>query len=347
MTDSLGHHGCLLFLILETVLLFVLVTAINVYVSGFNDYDLVLFKSSLHGVLAKFPVDVTPPDWVFILWAATWLYLFIWMMYSITLLFRKPGDGKGYLYFRPPFVPLSVYISFNLSLLAQIGWIFLWTLEELRWSALTLLAVIVFAIVTMILAIRGLHFYADDLHRLRNGADVRGDHVIVQNSLGMYVAGTTMLTIINLAVALVYEWNMDQVDATTVALSTMGGVILIYFILDIVVFTADMCCLLAPYVVFTVVASGIMTKSFSGGDRNFLIALFLIGLAGFTTLFKLASMLYHACKKDHEEDEAKKKLLSNTSDDEDGSFDEDEDLQSNDKETKKYIKQAQLLLKAK
>ena len=58
-------------------------------------------------------------------------------------------------------------------------------------------------------------------------------------------------------------------------------------------------------------------------------------------------MLYHACKKDHEEDEAKKKLLSNTSDDEDGSFDEDEDLQSNDKETKKYIKQAQLLLKAK
>lgn len=307
---------------------------------------LVFFKSSLRAVLDKFPVDVTPPDWVFILWAVTWLYLFIWMMYSVTLLFRKPGDGKGYLYFRPPFVPLSVYVAFSLSLLALVGWIILWTMEELRWSALAMFAVAVLAIVSLVLAIRGHHFYADDLLRLGNASDLRADHVIVLNSLAMFVAWTILLAIINLTIGTVYEWSVDQVDASTAALSAMAAVILIYFLLDIVFFTNDMRFILASYVIFAVVASGIMTKSFSGGDRNFIIALFLVGLAGFTTLFKVASMLYHACKKKREDSEDKKRLLDNRSDEEE-SGDEDEDIETNDKETAKYIKQAQLLLSAK
>jgi hypothetical protein len=168
-----------------------------------------------------------------------------------------------------------------------VGWSVLWTEELLRWAALAMLGVVIFAIVAMILAIRALHFYGNDLYRLGNGPDVILDRFIVQNSLGMFASWVTFIGVLNLTIALVHEWSMDQIDASTVALSSLGGIIIIYFILDILVFERETRYVLTPYIVFTVVLSAVLVKEFDGGDRNFLIALFLVGLAGFTTLFKV------------------------------------------------------------
>ena len=182
---------------------------------------------------------------------------------------------------------MGVYASFSLSLLALAGWTVLWTEEMLRWAALAMLGVVIFAVAAMILAIRALHFYADDLYRLGNGQDVIFDRLVVQNALGMFSAWVVFAGILNLTMALVYEWDMDQIDASTVALSSMGGIIIIYFIVDILVVEKDTRYILTPYIVFTVVMSAILVKEFDGGDRNFLVALFLVGLSGFTTLFKV------------------------------------------------------------
>ena len=50
----------------------------------------------------------------------------------------------------------------------------------------------------------------------------------VQNGVAMYTTWTTIATLINLTIVLIYEVHMSPTDAATIALSVLSAVLLVW-----------------------------------------------------------------------------------------------------------------------
>ena len=81
--------------------------------------------SHIHLFITKF----RQLGWTFLIWNVIFAWQAAWLIYSITLIFRK--SKTNYLYIEPNTLHFSVYALYILNMALHLSWDFLWDREYL------------------------------------------------------------------------------------------------------------------------------------------------------------------------------------------------------------------------
>ncbi|XP_054033245.1 uncharacterized protein LOC128899082 isoform X1 [Dryobates pubescens] len=186
-----------------------------------------LFRSTPGNISAKYQTDFTPAGWTFLIWNVIYAWQLAWLLYALSGICRR--NELGCVYVKPALLPIPFYVVWILNNGFNVGWLFLWDQEYLL-PALVFLAALTFTTCASLfsshqaLSIHSAWFMKG--HR----AELWLIRILVQNGLALYATWTTIATLLNFAVVLIYKWDVPNETATTASLSilTLGLVIWFY-----------------------------------------------------------------------------------------------------------------------
>jgi hypothetical protein len=280
--------------IITSWVVFAVTVFFNALAATDTGQDWGIFNERTGNISDKYPTQITPSGWAFSIWGAIYVWTILWLVYACTTFCRKEYDGE-LIFESIPFIPAGMYFTFAVSNAANIGWLFAWDNEELIASACLLPVLPIFLAVSLILACRGLAANYIDMNKNSLGADVWMDRILVQNGLGAYLAWTSIASLINLAVTLQHEADMNGDDAATICLGILSGILLWYFLTDTISLDRYTRYLITPYVVVPYALAAVLDNNWDPEARNwmFSMALFAASVAFF--LSKLIVMAYRIC----------------------------------------------------
>ncbi|KAJ0022909.1 hypothetical protein NQD34_015043, partial [Periophthalmus magnuspinnatus] len=236
------------------------------------------YTTTTANVSAVFDTQITPSGWTFNIWSLIYVWLTALVIYIVTGLCRK--NGYGYVYCSPSVLPYGFFVSWCLNLGFNIGWLIVWDQGNMI-VALVFLVLVICTNYSMIFFIcHGLHVYGPWLKK-HHKADLWCYRIIVQNGVMIYTTWTTIATLINLAIVLTYEANMNQTDAGTISYSILCVVLLSWFVLENTVLDKHVRYILIVYPVVIWALSGNLDKNYipESPNRNGIFIVVLLALA--------------------------------------------------------------------
>jgi len=127
--------------------------------------------------------------------------------------------------------------------------------------------------------------------------------ILLQNPLALYTTWTTIASLLNLAIALVHDAEVEEPQPSIIALSLLSGIVGVWVVLD--VFLLDKFCryMITPLFVVEWALAGIFVKlqkkSQEGEDvsnvQNFTAG--LLGVVGILLVGRLSLTVYRFLKK--------------------------------------------------
>ncbi|XP_022089421.1 uncharacterized protein LOC110978606 [Acanthaster planci] len=233
----------------------------------------------------KYYMEITPAGWTFSIWAVIYVFEGLFALYLLISLFRR--NDQGPVYRNPPVINSLMLLFYTLNLGINVSWLFVWD-RELMPVAVALLALLPFTLY-LVLIIN---------HRLvdQSGINLRNNHridliavrIIIQNGLATYATWVTIATLINFAIVLRYWGGMSQSDASTVSLSILLVEVLVYFVLENIVFEKYLRYTYTVWMVAIFALSGSIAGNWSIGSRNSIFSVVLLALAGALFIVKIA-----------------------------------------------------------
>ncbi|MEQ2252088.1 hypothetical protein ILYODFUR_018139 [Ilyodon furcidens] len=185
------------------------------------------FLYNTSNISAQFVIQLTPSGWTFIIWTIIYIFLALVMVYTFSGIFRK--NAYGYVYCSPAVLPYGFYAFWCLNLVLNVSWLFLWdrmfmpaALAFLILIALTNYAVIFFSCY-------GLSQYGAWLNKYHK-VDLWLHRVLIHNGISIYATWTTIASLINLTIVLVYDANVSNTDAATISLSLLTTVVVAWYV---------------------------------------------------------------------------------------------------------------------
>jgi len=184
-----------------------------------------LFPRSVGEASDHFPLEMTPVGATFSIWALIFVYQLIWLIYAVSTLFRN-GDQMNIL-------SNKFYLSFITNSIFVTIWLFVWTRLEAVPSFVVITIAQVFLDIAIGIACTDLADY-EATHEVShaNKLDVFCQRMLVQNGLLFYGGWTTVATLINTAVVFAYELGASTETASLIALSFLGVLLLIWFVVE-------------------------------------------------------------------------------------------------------------------
>lgn len=236
------------------------------------------YSTTTANVSAVFDTQITPSGWAFNIWSVIYIWLTSLVIYILTGLCRK--NGYGYVYCSPPVLPYGFFICWCLNLCFNIGWLIVWD-QGIMIAAIVFLVLVICTNYSMIFFIcHGLHIYGPWLKKYHK-ADLWSYRIVVQNGVMIYTTWTTIATLINLAIVLTYEANMNPTDAATISYSILSVVLIVWFILENTVLDKHVRYILIVYPVVIWAVSGNLDKNYDpvSPNRNGIFIVVLLSLA--------------------------------------------------------------------
>ncbi|XP_074653163.1 uncharacterized protein LOC141907424 [Tubulanus polymorphus] len=238
------------------------------------------FLNTTGGISNIFPTDITPAGWTFSIWGIIYTWQVLWLIYGVTTICRS-SDG-GHLYYKPDFMPITIYVWYIANLLFNMAWIILWdrALPEFSLPMSALMAGTLYA--AIFISHRNLAANEDALQKQGLGREIWFVRFLVQNGLALYASWVTIATLINFAVVLSYTTGaVVQHTASTISLSILisaqvAWVVTNAFLRKYLVFT------FSPYVVVIFALSGVISANWRSGDTNSVLTVvcFVISVVG-------------------------------------------------------------------
>uniref|UniRef100_A0A3B3BJ39 Si:ch211-161h7.5 n=1 Tax=Oryzias melastigma TaxID=30732 RepID=A0A3B3BJ39_ORYME len=229
------------------------------------------FSSSTSNVSDEFVTQITPSGWTFSIWGIIYVALALVLLYILSGLFR---NAYGYVYCSPAVLSYGFFGAWCLNLAINTGWLFLW--DRIMPAALAFLILIALTNYAVIFfSCWGLHKYGawlDKYHKIQNG-------------VAIYATWTTIASLINLNIVLVYDAGVSSTDASTIALS-----ILTVFALENTILDKHVRYVLITYVVVIWALAGNMNKNYDANSPG-RIGIFIVLLAVSCVLFVIRIIL--------------------------------------------------------
>lgn len=263
---------------LAAVLVSVAAYVVSLVFNGLSVVGVGPYTTTTANVSAVFDTQITPSGWTFNIWSVIYVWLTALVVYILTGLCRK--NGNGYVYCSPSVLPYGFFISWCLNLCFNIAWLIVWD-KGIMIAAMAFLILVICTNYSMIFFIcHGLHLYGPWLEKYHK-ADLWCYRVVIQNGVMIYTTWTTIATLINLAIVLTYEGNMSPSDAATVSYSILSVVLVSWFILENVVLDKHVRYILIVYPVVIWVLSGNLDKNYDpeSPNRNGIFIVVLLALA--------------------------------------------------------------------
>ncbi|KAK3105936.1 hypothetical protein FSP39_008980 [Pinctada imbricata] len=241
--------------------------------------DLGLFVSSVSQQSDKYEVDITPAGWMFSIWGIIYVWLGLWIVYSLVNLCRRVGNGRAYN--SPTLLTTPFFAIFIVNLLCNISWIFLFDRSEIEAAFVALFFIAFTLYVCMFLSYTRLDEHKDTLIKEGRTYDIWLVRILVHNGLGTYAAWTSIATLLNLAIVMIYSPSdgVSNKDASTVALSLLLVGLLAYAIADFVFLDRYTRYTVTPFIVVPLALGASISKNWKDADRNSIFTAALLGIA--------------------------------------------------------------------
>lgn len=290
MADQYEHRPLHMLLIFVTIIVFLGLMFVSSLSGGtaeelVGDLGISIFNNNTGDVSDYYVTDITPAGWTFSIWGLIYVWQALWLFYALISICRKSPDG--YMYVCPTLVPALLYIAYIINNGLNFGWLMLWD-RFLPLYALIDLALIVFTLyICMLLSHRQLDRIAHYLISAGSTKDIWLIRILVHNGLAVYATWTTIATLLNLTIVLIYEADMEMNLAGTISLSALGFELLLWFILDVTVFDRYVRYTVMPYLVVVFALTGSIADNWDTENRNSYIS---AGLLGLSVVFSFAKI---------------------------------------------------------
>ncbi|XP_011487257.1 uncharacterized protein LOC101165850 [Oryzias latipes] len=221
------------------------------------------YLTTTSNVSAVFDTQLTPSGWTFAIWGLIYIWLAAMNVYIVAGLFRK--NESGYMYCSPPVLPYGFFVCWCLNQCFNIAWLLVWD-RGMMIPALVFLILIVATNYSMIFfCCHGLCVYGAWLKKYCK-RDLWLLRVLVQNGVMVYTTWTTIATLLNLTIVLVYDANMSPIDAATISYSLLSVLLVVWFALENSIFDKHMRYVLITYVVVIWALAGNMDKNYDANS---------------------------------------------------------------------------------
>ncbi|XP_012939472.1 uncharacterized protein LOC101845778 [Aplysia californica] len=288
---TLENRPVFAMLIIGTALLFASLLFLN-FLSASPNMSHGLFNHSISGVSSMYPLNITPAGWAFSIWGVIYLLQLSWILYSLALICRQTPEGPAYL--NPMVLSPAFFIFFSLSSAFNISWLFLWDQLLFLASFIFLACIAVSLYLTVTIAANRVVLYRENLIDNGRGCEVSFLQVAVVNGVSMYATWTTIATLINLGVVLVYKWSrpISNENASIICLGILAVIAVVYVGLDITVLERYTRYSVTPYLVVTWALSAIIAKNWDPKNASSIIAAVLLGAFGLASFMKVGLATY-------------------------------------------------------
>ncbi|XP_025966308.2 uncharacterized protein LOC112989382 [Dromaius novaehollandiae] len=219
-----------------------------------------LFRSTPGNISEKYDTDFTPAGWTFLIWNVIYAWQLAWLLYALSGICRR--NELGCVYLEPDLLPMPFYVVWILNNGLNVGWLFLWDREYLL-AALVFLAALTSATCTAVfVSHRALSIHATWFVKAHK-AELWLVRILVQNGLVLYATWTIIATLLNLAVVLIYKWNVSNETATTASLCILALDLVIWFYVENLFLDKYVRYNLTVYPVVMLALTGSACKNFS------------------------------------------------------------------------------------
>ncbi|XP_038067351.1 uncharacterized protein LOC119737232 isoform X2 [Patiria miniata] len=274
------------------------------------EFIMTLFVNALAGIGASGPVgwflnntgeisdfyyvEITPAGWTFSIWAFIYTYQALFLLYTLTAICRR--NKTGYVYRSPAVITPVMLVVYAINLALNVTWLFLFDRQYM--PAAVVVAAFLPTTLWIILFIN---------HRLvdKHGYDFvqtkRGELIairaIIQNGLVFYATWVTIATLLNLAIVLSYWGGMEQSTACTICLSILLVEVLLYSVLENIVWDKYLRYTYTVWLVVIFALIGSIAQNWNVAKPNSIFTAVLLGLAFALFLIKLVVSVWRTFSK--------------------------------------------------
>ncbi|CAH1243961.1 Hypp7173 [Branchiostoma lanceolatum] len=265
--------------------------AATLALNALNGVNLIpgLFLSTIGNVSDKYDNEVVPSGWVFSIWGFIYAWNLAWLIYVTACLFRK--HSGGYFYVTPELFPPAFYVIWYVNNFLNIAWLFVWDREVLI-AAAVVLALCPFTLyILLFISYRRLDQNGPWLAE-NSPVDLWLTRGLVHNGLAIYATWTSIATLLNLDIVLIYVGGFSDEDVSTGMFTVLLAEILVWFFLEN--FVLDRYCryTLVPYCVVIAALSGNLTKNWDPAKRNVIYVCVLLGVTALLFVVRVALVMW-------------------------------------------------------
>lgn len=216
---------------------------------------------------------------MFSIWGVIYIWEAVWIVYTIVNLFRK--TSAGLLYCNPTLLPWTFFATFIVNMCLNLSWILLFDREHMIVAFVVLFFIAFTLYVCMFISYRHLDKNIEFLRKDGRKLDIWCIRIMVQNGLGVYATWTTIATLLNMAIVMIYEGNprIANDDASTVALSILVVELLGYTFADLAFLDRYTRYIVTPFCVVPMALGASLAKNYKAGSRNSIMTIVMIVLA--------------------------------------------------------------------
>ncbi|CAL8088121.1 unnamed protein product [Orchesella dallaii] len=275
--------------------------AFNVILSAFaGATEGVIFKHRIGQISANHTIQVTPSGPTFMIWNFIYLWLLAAYLYLTANIFRSTGEASGKRYCSPPIFGRWVTWVLILNAFFYTAWLFIWDNQWMTAAASFLTLIAISNWVALIIFSVSLW---NNVVILKTEApiDLILHRVLIQNGFGMYTTWTTIASLINIAVALVYDGKLEDPVPSLIALAFLSVLIALWVPLEFFFWDNYFRYLLTPLFVVLWALSGIHVEQtrnvelISESVRDYTLILMII--TGILIIGKIILTIYRHVKR--------------------------------------------------
>ncbi|XP_009067858.1 PREDICTED: uncharacterized protein LOC103797393 [Acanthisitta chloris] len=255
-----------------------------------------LFRTTPGNISSKYSTDFTPAGWTFLIWNVIYAWQLAWLLYALSGICRR--NESGCVFIRPNLLPIPFYVMWILNNGLNVGWLFLWDREYLL-PALVFLAVLTLTTcASLFISHRALSIHSSWFVK-GHKAELWLIRILVQNGLALYATWTTIATLLNFAVVLVYNWDISNEKATTASLSSLALGLVIWFYVENFFLDEYVRYNLTVYPVVIIALTGSTCKnsSFSFPTTNGIFIVVLLAVTCLIFAVRLGLVTWRHCKR--------------------------------------------------
>ena len=182
------------------------------------------FRNDTGGISEEHCVEITPAGWTFGIWIVIYAWQVLWILYGWSFILRPSF---------PRSIVFLTYIFFTVANLFNIMWTYLWGNDyaQVGYPIIALMSISLYS--TIFVQALWLHRITGALKmRKRYIFDLYITRFLVLNGILIYATWLTAATELNFAILLQDYAGVDSQAASTVALSILTVMIVVYFILE-------------------------------------------------------------------------------------------------------------------
>jgi len=159
-------------------------------------------NSQIGNVSSRYEINITPAGATFSTWGAIYIWQALWLIFNVVIIFLKNEINR--IYYDPIVLTISFHVIIFFHFTVSISWLFAWDAQKFTLS----LFIIIFMLLTVYAAafISHKNTVASEPYLKNPVWLIWLYRFFVNNGLAFYATWLTVATLLNLALAITFEW---------------------------------------------------------------------------------------------------------------------------------------------